>query len=714
MAKTPKTVGFAPAEDVRALYVAKLASSGITPEQAAAAGMDHLDATASRAAGLWHQGLPALRIPYFDPWTGARMAPAPHWPPFWRARCLRMPLDPPKGFAKYLQPPDTGVCAYFPRVAAINWPEVLGDYRQMLLITEGELKAAKACVEGYPTIALGGVWNFQTRHPEANFLPELEKIIWPRRIVYICYDSDVLKNPQVAKAAWRLAEELRDRGAMPRLAVIPSATSDKQGLDDFLVAEGPEALEGVLREARTLTAVQCLWSLNDRYALLTEGDREVADMHAGARIKAEQLRYRTAAKFDERRLTPTGQISYEPVNAAAAWIDWPMRQEARRLLFDPSQPPKALVPARDAPTGTVDFNTWPGFAVDPKPGDITPFSKLIDHVFGKQASIAKAWFLDWLAYPLQHPGAKLFSAVVIFGIQGSGKTLIGETMRRIYGKTFTVVGNAELARDFNEWAEGKCFILGDDITGFDKMEIHDRLKKMITQSEVRVNIKNVSPYTLDDHVNWMFTTNRAGALYIDDDDRRYFVHEVPKTAGRLPRQQAIAYLDWLDSKDGASILFHCLLQRDLSGFDPGAPPPDTSSKDKMREAGRSPVVTWAADLARDPGAMLVWNKIPVEGDLFTSSQLVTFFADQTGTRDDAPHIAKRMSNALIDAGLSIVHGGKIVTCEGRSPARYYAVRNPERWLAASLAEIQQHLAPEHYGAKGRAVPVRKTTPGKKY
>ena len=70
--------------------------------------------------------------------------------------------------------------------------------------------------------------------------------------------------------------------------------------------------------------------------------------------------------------------------------------------------------------------------------------------------------LQTLAYPLQHPGTKMLSAVAVQSTgQGLGKTLVGETIGLLYGEhNTTTIGSADLTGNFNDWALDKQFVVG--------------------------------------------------------------------------------------------------------------------------------------------------------------------------------------------------------------------------------------------------------------
>src|SRR5690606_12491893 len=90
----------------------------------------------------------------------------PYWPKFYRVRYLAkgnsvVDLATNKS-QRYAQPPNTGVCAYFPRI--LDWEAIAKNAEDDIYITEGELKAACACAHDFACIGLGGVWSFRAAH----------------------------------------------------------------------------------------------------------------------------------------------------------------------------------------------------------------------------------------------------------------------------------------------------------------------------------------------------------------------------------------------------------------------------------------------------------------------------------------------------------------------------------------------------------------------
>lgn len=130
---------------------------------------------------------------------------------------------------------------------------LLQDPSVPLVVTEGRKKSLATTKAGFPCLSLSGVWCFRGKDPDtgkSRSIPDLDHITWEGRIVYICYDSDLVDKPVVQAAECALAEELHRRGAVVKMIRLPGGEQgEKVGLDDFLMAQGAEALARLIAEA---------------------------------------------------------------------------------------------------------------------------------------------------------------------------------------------------------------------------------------------------------------------------------------------------------------------------------------------------------------------------------------------------------------------------------------------------------------------------------
>jgi hypothetical protein len=130
---------------------------------------------------------------------------------------------------RYWQPRNSSVHLYLPPL--VDWLKAMADWRQRLIIAEGEFKAIAAChVLKQPACGVGGVWNWKPA--DGLILPEFEKFVWRdpvapaydfdrARIVYIVFDSDVQRRGDLLAARDALVEQLTDRGADAKVINLP-------------------------------------------------------------------------------------------------------------------------------------------------------------------------------------------------------------------------------------------------------------------------------------------------------------------------------------------------------------------------------------------------------------------------------------------------------------------------------------------------------------
>lgn len=158
--------------------------------------------------------------------------------------------DPEKPGCKYLQAPkDRGGDG---NVLDVLERHKIGDMHIPVIFTEGVKKAdsitSAARREGIEIVAaaIAGVWNYLSG---GEPIPDMYEIPVEDREVHVCYDSDMLRKPEVMMAEERLAEWLAGRGAKVKIVYLPDQPDgSKTGADDFLAAGG--TLEGLLGRSR--------------------------------------------------------------------------------------------------------------------------------------------------------------------------------------------------------------------------------------------------------------------------------------------------------------------------------------------------------------------------------------------------------------------------------------------------------------------------------
>jgi hypothetical protein len=150
----------------------------------------------------------------------------------------------PREIAKYLGPPGRGNLLYFVPGTAAEW---LTDATIPVAITEGAKKtlalyrlARHGLTDGTPprflAVGLAGVWNFMgsigkrpgpdgSNRNEKGLIPDIARLVWTDRKVFVVYDSNVHSNSSVAAARRNLSLELTQMGAKVFWANIPQGAA---------------------------------------------------------------------------------------------------------------------------------------------------------------------------------------------------------------------------------------------------------------------------------------------------------------------------------------------------------------------------------------------------------------------------------------------------------------------------------------------------------
>ena len=252
------------------------------------------------------------------------------------------------------------------------------------------------------------------------------------------------------------------------------------------------------------------------------------------------------------------------------------------------------------PTETCDpvrcVNLFGGLALEPREGDVEPMLDLVYFLTSRASTDPDEcdkimhWLLCWLAYPLQHPGAKMRTSVVMHGDEGAGKNFLFDTVVAIYGKYGALVGQDELEDKFNDWRSCKLFVVGDEVSSRAEL-VHNknRLKALITSPTVQINPKNMPRREEANHINIVFLSNELQPLALDNSDRRYLVVYTP----RAKDFEYYRKLGQWRSNGGIEAFYHFLLHYNTSEFDPYSPAPFTDAKMALIGLNRkSPELFW--------------------------------------------------------------------------------------------------------------------------
>jgi hypothetical protein len=656
--------------------LADLARSGLNAVDAEAVQFE--DLTPDETFELTGQRRQSYKQPYFD------ISGRPTG--FYRIRFLD--AGGPNDFKaaksqRYWQPPGTPPHLYF--TPLIDWQSVIAS-NVPLLFSEGAKKSIKACKVDKHCIGLDGVWSFKSKSTGQFWvLDEIKSLNLKDRDVCIVFDSDIATKPGVLGAMHEFARQLASLGARPSTVLLPSSGDEKVSLDDYLDVHGVDAFDSLPKEK--FAEIEALWKLNSEFAVVLE-PTAILKIATGKLIDWRSFTNVLVANREIIKYNTKGDP--KPTPAGTAWLKWAARRQHPQIVYEPGQP-EVLE--------NGDYNRWrPGSR--PSRGDVTPFLALVEHIFSGKPAAMREWFLRWCAYPIQHPGTKLSTAIVMFGsTQGSGKSILGEMLCGVYGKHNSVeIDRNTLASSFNSWSAEKQFALANEIADRKDLRLDaDVLKSMISRERAVINAKYQPEYSTRDCCNYYFTSNHFSPVYADDEDRRYFFVHVE---GKLPVDISRALHDWKDypvgkykNGEGFGPLHQFFLDLELRDFDPTAQAFQSPDRETAISAGRSDLDTWCEDLKADPMTFLrSGSENFQERDLWTIDELATIYKLQRN-QGVSP---KALVNALRKAGFIQIER-RVRTWRGQ--IRLWVLVNVDHWRDASDAELSKAYADSSPKAK---------------
>lgn len=249
------------------------------------------------------------------------------------------------------------------------------------------------------------------------------------------------------------------------------------------------------------------------------------------------------------------------------------------------------------PTGrdsAITCNTWDGWPTSPKSGSCERLLELLEYMCQNDGISTElySWMLKWLAYPIQHPGAKMKTALVIHGPQGTGKNLFFDQILVIYGKYGRIIDQSAVEDKFNDCFSGKLFMIADEVVArSDLYHIKNKLKGLITGDRIRINPKNMAAYEEKNHVNLVFLSNERMPVVLEEDDRRHTVIWTPKKLGELFYAEVAAEI----TNGGTEALHDYLLNLNLGDFNEHTKPPMTTAKSDLIHLSKDSITRFYED-----------------------------------------------------------------------------------------------------------------------
>lgn len=288
------------------------------------------------------------------------------------------------------------------------------------------------------------------------------------------------------------------------------------------------------------------------------------------------------------RLLNEGEFNHEvrPFSDAddtARYLKTSDASKAAIIRYDPSRP-----------SGVYEehgrfINTHMSPSIKTVRGDASRWLRFMDHLVTDDSD--RLELMRWCATLIARPDIRMtYGVLLISEAQGVGKGTLGEKiLAELVGRNNTSFPseNSIVDSQFNSWMAHKRLAVIHEIYAGHSSKAYNKLKSMITDKMIRVNVKFSAEYDMENWLHFFACSNSKRAMRFSADDRRWLVPKI--TDKRLTRQYWADLNEWLMKRRGLSIIkgWAEKFVEEQGPVMPGATSPDSSLKREIVEDGMS-------------------------------------------------------------------------------------------------------------------------------
>jgi hypothetical protein len=280
--------------------------------------------------------------------------------------------------------------------------------------------------------------------------------------------------------------------------------------------------------------------------------------------------------------------------------------------------------------GHRTFNLYKPSMLVPVAGDASPWLDLIKRVYPND----HRHIIDCFAFKVQHPGVKINHMLVLGGSPRIGKDTIIAPVRKAVGDwNVAEIAPSDILKTYTEYRQSVILRVSEakDQGESNRYDFYDATKILgaAPPDTFIVNEKYGRKYYVVNVTFVVITTNyRTGALYLPRDDFRHYVAWSEAVEADFAEAFWKQLYGWYENENGYAIVTHYLASRDLSHFNPKAPPVRTPAFWAMVDAEVPAETSELADLidrvAIMKGTVMDDRGEPVRPKVVTVAMLVEY------------------------------------------------------------------------------------------
>lgn len=431
------------------------------------------------------------------------------------------------------------------------------------------------------------------------------------------HPTDPEKHTSRSEVLWWVVCELTRAGVEPDIIYsvitdpsfeISSSVLDKKwGAAQYAQRQINQAAENAIHPA--------LREMNERYAAVENygGFSIVFEEHDPSldrivlnRIKAADLKGFYQNRKVDLGKDEDGNTKFAPLGAW--WLSHPNRRQYRGVIF---------APGKDVPEY---YNLWQGFAMPAIPG--TKHEGFLEHIKTNLCDNNEDWYaymLGWMARAVQKPGDVGYSAVVLRGKRGTGKSFVAKNFGKLFGRHYVPVTDAKhLVGNFNAHLRDVVVVFADEAFYAGDKKHESVLKTTITEETKLFESKGVDVGIGVNCIHLIMASNESWVVPAGYDERRFFVLDVAEA-----KAQDTDYFGQIQNDletGGYESLLHFLMTYDISDFNVRIVPKTDALREQIIESMNPDIDWWFQKL-------ISGRVLEEDGDWLTSIWKVQFYHD---------------------------------------------------------------------------------------
>lgn len=266
---------------------------------------------------------------------------------------------------------------------------------------------------------------------------------------------------------------------------------------------------------------------NQSYGHLSEGVKNLARMmyESSHMVRVDRPGYRPEVRIQNEKYVPPERLGRSPSGTEA--------------IVNMYRPP--MIAERNpalAEGGTVTA--------------LRPFLTYMWKVFpiARERKILLRWICHNMTAPFPEDRA-LWAVLMVSQTEGTGKSTLGNIIGRLIGSHNVAKVNGAILNDkYTGWLENVQLVQVEELKESSAFRLTEGLKDKITEPTIPIRRMNTDPYSSDNFISLLGSSNHYSALSLARKDRRWFLPKVSEEVYPWNVKQARRYLALPNSEFG--------------------------------------------------------------------------------------------------------------------------------------------------------------------